>query len=507
VSPSGQFLYTTTTGAGGSGHVHVASIAPDGTLTPVACSALNCAAGAEPAGLAITPSGRFAYVANSDDGTISAYSVNEDGSLRPLSCPAPTCTGLSGPNGVTIDPAGRFLYVTAISDNKVAPFAIGDDGSLTPIACNPIANCATGLSPQDIAMAPSGRFVYTTNSASDSVSVLAVGADGSLSPVSCNPATDCKTGDTPDGVGISPSGRFLYVSSAGTSNNVTVFSVHDDGSLSPVPCSPAGDCNTGTSPNFQALAVQPDQGPAAAFRSTPAPAGSATGFDASGSTDPDGQVARFDWSFGDGTTQDNGGPTPQHTYANPGTYTVSLRVADNSGCSTGTVFTGRTALCHGSAAATTSAPVTVGLPASGTLVVPDPSLSSVSQSAKKWRIGKKLPHLTRKAKVPVGTTFSFGLNVAAKARFAFTQARPGRRVGTRCVAQTKRNRSKRKCTRTVSVGVVSATAHAGANKERFQGRFSRRKKLKTGRYKVTITASDTAGHTSKPRSLSFTIVK
>ena len=51
-------------------------------------------------------------------------------------------------------------------------------------------------------------------------------------------------------------------------------------------------------------------------------------FDASGSFDPDGNIANYLWDFGDG---ENGtGISPIHTYAAPGTYTVTLEVTDNN---------------------------------------------------------------------------------------------------------------------------------------------------------------------------------
>jgi PKD repeat protein len=52
-------------------------------------------------------------------------------------------------------------------------------------------------------------------------------------------------------------------------------------------------------------------------------------FDAGGSSDPDGNIASYAWSFGDGTT--GTGPTPTHIFTESGTYRVRLTVTDNRG--------------------------------------------------------------------------------------------------------------------------------------------------------------------------------
>jgi PKD repeat protein len=52
-------------------------------------------------------------------------------------------------------------------------------------------------------------------------------------------------------------------------------------------------------------------------------------FDASASSDPDGTIAAWDWSFGDGGT--DSGTTVQYVYAVAGTFTVTLTVTDDLG--------------------------------------------------------------------------------------------------------------------------------------------------------------------------------
>lgn len=71
----------------------------------------------------------------------------------------------------------------------------------------------------------------------------------------------------------------------------------------------------------------PNTAPVAAFTSTCADA--VCTFDASASKDADGSIAKYEWTFGDGST--GTGRTAQHAYAEAGTYQVKLTVTDDKG--------------------------------------------------------------------------------------------------------------------------------------------------------------------------------
>jgi PKD repeat protein len=80
----------------------------------------------------------------------------------------------------------------------------------------------------------------------------------------------------------------------------------------------------------------PNQPPVASFTASPASgtAPLAVGVDASASTDPDGSIASYAWTFGDGSAAT--GVSSSHTYASAGTYTITLTVTDDRGATNST---------------------------------------------------------------------------------------------------------------------------------------------------------------------------
>jgi PKD repeat protein len=75
--------------------------------------------------------------------------------------------------------------------------------------------------------------------------------------------------------------------------------------------------------------------PTASFQPPACTERTCSGFNGSGSTDSDGTIEKYEWTFGDGGTATGATPAA-HTYAADGTYTITLTVTDNGGLTNST---------------------------------------------------------------------------------------------------------------------------------------------------------------------------
>lgn len=354
MAPDGRSLYAS---------VHESDQAPDQVAVfPVGLDgrlgrqiSITAIGGRNPRSIAVSPDGRFVYVTTglrdpAVPGTLAVFAVTPDGTL-PMKLLTSIEIGRFGA-GITISPDGRFLYAESQATSQVRGYRRGADGLLTEVPGSPFASPDD---PEGIVITPDAQNIYVgatgqtpqgTPGGSGEVQAFRARPDGGLGPARLFTA-----GQLPNSLILSPSARFLYAAN-GNSSDISAYAIGQNGTLRQIQDSPFPGLD---SPAFQAMAMLPNQGPTARFSAKP---GTPAHFDATASTDPDGTVARYDWDFGDGTVLLNGGPTPAHTYARPGTFTVTLTVTDDEGCSDRQVFTGKDMLCNGSPAGRTSRTVT-----------------------------------------------------------------------------------------------------------------------------------------------------
>ena len=140
--------------------------------------------GAGPRHLTFHPNGRFAYVVNELDSTLSVFTYDgERGALTEVQV-APASPGGTVPDNhpadIHVAASGRHLYVSNRGDDTVAVFVIDPaSGQVTPV--QQIAS--GGRSPRNFALDPTGRFLLAANQRSDSIVSFRVDAEsGRLTP-------------------------------------------------------------------------------------------------------------------------------------------------------------------------------------------------------------------------------------------------------------------------------------------------------------------------------------
>jgi 6-phosphogluconolactonase len=115
-------------------------------------------------------SGRFLYVANEIDSTVSVYNWDDEkGVLYPVQTlpTLPESTSLSNiVADIHLTPSGKYLYVSNRGHDSLAGFAVNDKrGYLTPIGHYP----TQGKWPRNFAIDPIGNFLLVANQNSNTV--------------------------------------------------------------------------------------------------------------------------------------------------------------------------------------------------------------------------------------------------------------------------------------------------------------------------------------------------
>ncbi len=155
-----------------------------GKLVPNDDPWAKVAPGAGPRHFAFHPNGRYAYVINEVNSTLTAFTYDEArGRLAEIHT-VPTLpedfSGTSHCADVHISPSGRFLYGSNRGHDSIVIFQIDQDtGGLTYVAHEP----TQGKSPRNFGIDPTGRFLLAANQNSDSIVTFRIDQEtGQLTP-------------------------------------------------------------------------------------------------------------------------------------------------------------------------------------------------------------------------------------------------------------------------------------------------------------------------------------
>lgn len=127
-------------------------------------------AGAGPRHFTFHPNGRYAYVINELDSTVTAFSYDGTaGTLAELQTLSTLPAGFTGRNSsadVHVSPSGRFLYGSNRGHDSIVIFQIEEStGKLTCIAHEP----TRGRTPRNFTIDPTGTFLLAANQNSDTI--------------------------------------------------------------------------------------------------------------------------------------------------------------------------------------------------------------------------------------------------------------------------------------------------------------------------------------------------
>jgi 6-phosphogluconolactonase len=148
--------------------------AEKGTIEPNDPPAADVAPGAGPRHFAFHPSGKFAYVINELDMTVTAFTYDAGkGKLTTLqtmsTIPGSVEKGYSTAE-VVVHPTGKFLYGSNRGHNTIAAFTIAKDGKLTRVG-NQGHNIKT---PRNFNLDPTGKYLLVGSQDGDRIVVFRV---------------------------------------------------------------------------------------------------------------------------------------------------------------------------------------------------------------------------------------------------------------------------------------------------------------------------------------------
>src|SRR6266404_2755758 len=233
IHPSGDFMYYIDF----IGSLHVEDINPaDGSLTDSGQTAMVASPTASANVGVIDPTGRFIYVISDVGNSIYGFSITQtadkakatNGALTSIQIiTAPTDPTLNAPTWIMTDRTGKYVYVVNNGNNTISEYSItqtgANAGALTLLRST--GNPTTGSAPFFATTDVNGH-IYVANSGDKTVSVFSIdGTTGLLTQVGSS-NFPVNAASTVFNVLTDPTGKYLYIlDSPATAGQVFAFNL------------------------------------------------------------------------------------------------------------------------------------------------------------------------------------------------------------------------------------------------------------------------------------------
>jgi 6-phosphogluconolactonase len=175
-----------------------------------------------------TPDNRFAIAVDLGLDELLVYRFDaKTGSLTPNSPPYAKLDPGAGPRHLAFHPNGKFIYVVNESQSSITAFAYdasrGTLHNLNTVSTLP-KNFSGSNDAAEIKIHSSGKFLFASNRGHDTIAVFSIDSKaGALTLADYFPTQ----GKTPRNFEIDPTGKFLFVANQDT-NNIAVFQIDSD---------------------------------------------------------------------------------------------------------------------------------------------------------------------------------------------------------------------------------------------------------------------------------------
>jgi 6-phosphogluconolactonase len=244
IHPSGKFLYAVNRGPveemQNSGSVSAYSI--DGTTGKLTLLNQRPSYGNGPCYISIDKTGKWAFIANYQEGNFVVMSVFDDGLLG-SSSGARKHLGNSvnaerqekpHVHSAVVSPDNQYVFVSDLGTDKIHSYKLNAaDGSIADAGV-PFVSVKPGCGPRHLALHPNGKYAYSAEELTSTVAVLDYDkTTGSLAiradSIPSLPA-EFKGTNTAADIHVHPGGKFLYMSNRGH-NSLAIYAIDNTGMI------------------------------------------------------------------------------------------------------------------------------------------------------------------------------------------------------------------------------------------------------------------------------------